>query len=162
MNLTPMQLFSQEKILLALYPWLSIEEAREKEIRLIWCIYFNNKYWERCKLNRYLQHHNYYNWTPINQQRILPVLSWEAEMRKRVINIIGLPPTLPRVLEALGDYRHIYYNWIIRKTSNLGIARWTTDWITQRKLLNDDKTDATLFDQSIETQNRIWELLWRK
>lgn len=31
MNLTPMQLFCQEKILLSLYPWLSIEEAVQKE-----------------------------------------------------------------------------------------------------------------------------------
>lgn len=161
MNLSPMQLFYQEKILLALYPWLSIEEARENEFEKHWCIvkYYNRnteERWEGLKL--YNKIYTNWNFFYCDIYKDILYIDWDGYR----YSIIGLPPTLPRVLEALGDFRHIYYNWIIWKTSNLGIARWTTDWITKWKLLNEDKTDATLRDQGEQTQLAIAKLLGRE
>ncbi len=119
MTLTPQDLLIQEKILLAVHK-CTIEEAKEKERSINWCII---GYDEKC---------------------------WETYS-------IWLPPTLDRVLYALGN-DYFQYMWMIFCFEN------DDDWeykqqVCMRKLLNDDGTGATLRDQSQETKDKIAELL---
>lgn len=61
--------------------------------------------------------------------------------------------SLARVLTALGDEYCMLHYWSIWNKTNA--YRKVCDW----KLLNSDWTDATLFDQSEETQKAIALLL---
>lgn len=113
MNLTPLQQFIQDKILLSIYPWCSIEEARLKDFNIgCWC-----------------DRGNY-------------------------------PPTLSRVLTAFGIE---FYFWNgIRHSEKISNNYENRKYICDRKLLNEDNTDCTLFDQSPETQRAMALLLWWK
>lgn len=166
MNLTPMQLFCQEKILLSLYPWFSIEEIDAKEIKHFWCminIDYQDQYiwewWKECYSdidNKTL--YMWLKWYTIDDNFDLPdtIKSWYDDIFESHISIIGLPPTLPRVLKSLEKYKWIslsYYAWVIIR------CRWEE---IHRKLLNEDKTDANLRNQTPETQLAIAKLLCRE
>ena len=71
---------------------------------------------------------------------------------------LNKPVTMQRVLIALW-HRYFYYDKMIF------CREYDDDWeysnnICLRKLLNEDWSDATLRDQSEETQNKVAELLW--
>lgn len=63
-----------------------------------------------------------------------------------------VPISLPRVLSALWEW-YTYYVTLEK------IYDWNFLYIP-RKLLTDSWSDATLRDQTIETQKKIAELLW--
>ena len=64
--------------------------------------------------------------------------------------------SLPRVLAALW-HPYYYFDDEIKKYYD----SWIQDRIIcERKLINEDKTGATLFDQSDETIEAIGKLLW--
>lgn len=164
-QLSKLDLFVQEKILLAIHKWCTIEEARKKELPLFWCMVIDilhhffweltpemmiKIYWsEECvEDDGYTFLH--YRWNPTVSAWLDNLLDVER------FNIIWLPPTLPRILHTLGDmylYRddNIYY---------INLQFHTDDFICKRKLLNEDWTDCDFFDQSEETKQKIWELLW--
>lgn len=84
------------------------------------------------------------NWIPISQEISLRDIKYYY------------PISLPRLLTALEKNISIslnYYAWVI--------ISWKGERIN-RKLLNEDKSDASLFDQSPETITAIWVLLWWK
>lgn len=73
---------------------------------------------------------------------------------------VWLPPTLARVLSALGD-DYFYKSTYIVQASNFW-DDWDTIWysyITHRKLLNEDKTEMSLFDQDEYVKQAIDNLL---
>ena len=86
------------------------------------------------------------------------VHNWECT-RTVDIEIIGIEPSLARLLTALWPEFYCW-NWIwhAEKISNNYENR---KYVCQRKLLKDSWEDATLFDQSEETQNAIALLMWR-
>lgn len=66
--------------------------------------------------------------------------------------------SLPRVLSALGEEEYFYFRGVI--SQNYNTIRWLRyRSICYRRLLNEDGSDCTLRDQSIETQKTIWKLL---
>lgn len=78
---------------------------------------------------------------------------------------IWLPPTLSRVLTALWeDYWYNNHKSMIYETSEIIQDLESNNFdisinkICKRKLLKDDKTEATLFDQDEETQKTIAKL----
>lgn len=93
------------------------------------------------------------NWVPISQ---------EISMRDTKYYY---PISLSRVLTALGDEYHRgkikdhYWEriWIIHTSQY-----WAVICSARRKLLNEDKSEASLFDQSQDTITAIWVLLWYK
>ena len=155
MKLSPMQLFCQEKLILASHPWLSFNDAEIEERCTKWCLYSCE--WEVLE----------YLFTKVpNEYECFPVFynkrkdktehwDWDYDYP-----IIWLPPTLARVLNALGSEFYCR-NWI-RHAEKISNNYENRTYICQRKLLNEDWTDATLFDQSEETQLAIALLLWWK
>lgn len=148
MNLSPMQLFCQNEIVKSAHPWLSLEEAKEVELKAKWCLV--------TVLFR------------VVLSRVSHVVMYDEEKyRDKKHDIIGLPPSLARVLNALGEYNYCYYEWKIIDNEDAWCdcqrckyCCWI--WRIHRKLLNEDWTDATLRDQSEETQESIALLLWWK
>lgn len=154
--------FIQDKILLAVHPWCTLNIAKKKDLKF-WCLVkWGGVYlckWQQMP-NEVLQieqdHESHYNWyQPFPVPRVTT-----DNYRDQPEYIIWLPPTLSRVLTALWENR-IYSRW--------NICYIWRDWLTtyftkicKRKLLNEDGTDATLFDQSEETQKAIAILFWRK
>lgn len=143
MNLTPELKFIQEKLVLAAHPWLSLEDALNIEIKNPHCLkiakmlkrYFN-QYWEP---QEELFEWNRYDYT-----------KWK---------IIWLPPSLPRVLNGLGDNYMYVPCWCIYSILAYALDK---DQLCDRKLLNDDWSDATLFDQSEEIITAIAREMWYK
>lgn len=88
------------------------------------------------------------NWVPISQ---------EISMRDTKYYY---PISLSRVLTALGESKS-YSNWYILDRGRDWFCSYFKK-VCKRKLLNEDWTDATLFDQSQETITAIWVLLWWK
>jgi hypothetical protein len=167
----------QEAILLAVHPWCTIEQAREKELKLEWCmiVTWYNSPWDWSQLDDMTSTKKLYS--KISHDNQFDSVEWRysfedfkkcwIDLPKQVNNnwhpydylsysIIGLPPTLERTLVALGkDYYYI--------ANTLQYFDWNSPtYICDRKLLNDNWTPASLFDQDEETQNKIAEILWYK
>lgn len=140
MTITPIMLFCQEQILKRLYPDMSLNESKNLELWQIWCKLTR---WEYVYMDEYE-----WQW----------IISWWSILYSPEIleeEIIWLPPTLSRVLSALGDDYFFQSNAIY--------TYWLWGQVVfkcERKLLNSNKTDATLFDQSEETILSIAKLLW--
>lgn len=86
-------------------------------------------------------------WLIINVKK---KIKWRWVKSDRIVTVN--PPTLIRTLTALGDYYWLFDWRIIGQTKEICV----------RKLLNEDKSEASLFDQTPETQLAIWVLLGRK
>lgn len=156
MILTEKQLSTQEAIIKRLYPWVSMEEAKKKESQKFWCILCYDYYieygqkkplWDKIYTKVIKTNLDSTDWYSINDDYIWrhypdkAYWSWD--------NVIGLPPTLSRVLTAL--WNCCYLDWSIF----IVILRATAKNICKRKLLNEDMTECTLRDQSIETQDIV-------
>jgi len=161
MTLTPQDLAVQEKILLAVHKWCTIEEAKYKESKLERCVLKFSK-WDGSGMQEgyYSIASLTYQMTDIHQwcYSLFYVRSSHREIFKIHTNywykIVWLPPTLSRVLIALGDSFWYWRSWYIVEFWK--ISHHSRCW---RKLLNDDWTDATLRDQSQETKEKVAELL---
>lgn len=154
--MTDKQLKMQEAILLAVHPWCTIEQAREKEL-VEWCM-VDVKWWL---------------W---EKEWISKVIEYEREQCKIVwcktrlttwihFSIIGLPPTLERTLVALGD---VFWKWhrIIRLENKIVcihrerlMQNRNFEDLCDRKLINSDWTPCDLFQQDISTQDTIYSIL---
>lgn len=148
MTLTPIMLYCQLEILERLYPDLSLDEARNKESSYVIIEWWYYKYSDH-QNDYYYVYDSVFGWFS---------RSFDIDPEK---TIIGLPPTLPRVLTALGG-GYIAWDW------HISIWEWDVCWnsrvnnICDRQLLNEDKTDATLFDQKESTILSVAKLLWYK
>lgn len=160
MDLSPRQLFCQDKILLSLYPWLSIQEARAREF-WEWCKIIWRKNWYTTVIStvisaRYDRIFTYI--APYNRRDYSPI----RIQNKQIEQIIWLPPTLPRVLIVLWK-GYFYYDGNIMYTDYADSCSDRVEW-TERicfwDLINPYRTEATLRDQSEETQTAIALLLW--
>ena len=173
MNLTPKQQWIQEEILKRLYPWKSLEEAKQEELKF-WCKVTNGE-WDILSVIYSEETDNFnddkkkrpknieayiYNikeqWNPrANWRYATTYYAFQKCIEEDWYEIIWLPPTLPRVMTALwNDYRY-----------QSGEIMWPAGYdfiVGERKLLNDDNTECTLFDQPQDTQDSITALLWRK
>lgn len=185
----------QEQILLRLYPWKTLEEAKEAEI-WFWCRVISKVYWE-CMVTKYIRQGSssseWYDWYRMQngelyfsdyrtgeicyiimqtRQHAKTTADWWDVINDKSIrenfDIIWLPPTLPRVLQALGD---LYWRWhriiwlenkIVEIHRERIMEQRNFEDLCNRKLLNSDNTDATLFDQDQSTQDAIALLLWWK
>lgn len=147
MKLNQSQIKIQEAIVLRLYEGCTIEQARGKEVLLNWCVVYN---WQELVESKWLASKSWDNYHYV-------IWPWYASTCKNS-DIIWLPPTLPRVLSALGD-RYLYGGWSINTYRDPKMKSSRDTVICYRKLLNDDKSDATLRDQSEDTQKAIWKLL---
>ena len=157
MNLTPMQLYCQNEIVKRAHPWCTLNIAKKKDLKF-WCLVKWGIYlckW-RWMPNEVLQteqdHEPLSNWyQPFPVPRVT-----EDNYRDQPEYIIGLPPTLARVLNALGwDY------WYDNDRGSI-LNHQEDKLMCVRELLNEDWTDATLRDQSEETQESIALLLgWK-
>lgn len=159
--------------MLACNPWLTLEEAREKELELDWCkvvdkehTFFWKKnptimkkiYWSMDDDFLYFLH---YRWDPTIK------ISTKEILLPEKYKILWLPPTLSRVLTALEKI----YN--TKKDLNLEYIKWYIvveeyDWYgyymwdireCKRNLLKEDGNDCTLFDQSQETQDILYSII---
>lgn len=103
-------------------------------------------------------------WYTIDDDFNLPdtITSWYDDTFESHISIIGLPPTLPRVLEAFGNQYYFQDGKIKRIKKWKKRASYIVNTICDRKKLNEDKIDANLRDQSQETQLAIAKLLGRE
>lgn len=122
--------------------------SHDKEFDSVeWRFSFND--FKKCRVDLPKQVNN--NWHPYDY------LSYE---------VIWLPPTLPRVLQALGsNWAYVEEYAELKRLSHMDMREWReegNEWIIKRKLLNSNKTDATLFDQDQSTQDAIALLLWWK
>jgi len=161
MKLTPELKFIQEKLVLAAHPWLSLDEARKLELKADWCIVKANinRTWHIDDMS------NWEIWTMIDGEYILlndlhiAYIDWWNWLRdSSITEVVWLPPTLSRVLNYDDDW--FYRSWFIYcYDSNMTNQR---DKICKWKLLNDDWSDATLFDQSDETITAIAREMWYK
>lgn len=143
MKLTKQQLFVQEKLILASHPWLSLEEAKEKEL------------WYGCILSTNEQ----YKREPVGTIKKIWWLNKPQECKDMSqYDIIWLPPTLARVLNALGGWWSLQYEHYPEQKHM--IAQTATRTYITRKLLNEDWTSCDLWEQSQETQESIALLLW--
>lgn len=142
MKLTPELKFIQEKLVLAAHPWLSLEEALKMEI-WNWCLCYH----------KYLK--NYQTIIEVIDDKNLRMKWYDLFTQPNEIEIIWLPPTLSRVLRALEQFKWVEemltYNFNFSSTSGERISR---------KLLNDDWSEMTLFEQSNETISAIARELW--
>lgn len=161
MILTEKQIATQEAILKRLYPWVSMEEAKKKEL-WFWCIVKHSdwEYWKQISKVKFVRKDR-----DGNRVTTEDILSNDIE-------IIGLPPTLPRILTALGD-EYSYIRWrICRYTIRMcywpiceqTMIRKSDDhiqyiWICEWEILNEDMTDCNLRQQSQETQDAIYNIL---
>lgn len=143
MQLSDLQLATQELIIQKIH-WCSLEEARKLEI-WNWCICYHT----------YLK--EYQTILEVIDDKNLRIKWYDLFTQPDEIEVFWLPPTLPRVLDALGDDYYYELYGIQRRVPLYWIE---TDIL--RKLLNEDRTDATLRDQSQETQEKIYSLLQNK
>lgn len=136
------QLATQEQILLRINPWLTIHEAKQKDIQY-WCTVIAKKW---CPYDK--------EW---NSARLPDLLFWDHNIDPDHFFVVWLAPTLSRVLKSLW-HRYLYYGKTIFEKKRDEDGRYE-EQVCLRKLLNDDGTDATLRDQSQHTQDVIGELL---
>ena len=147
--LTEKQLTTQEAILKRLYPWVSMEEILGKEYILDNCILYSDSFYHI---------HQYWKNVIMKQTEWCIFTKWSYNIyhSKQIIkSIIGLPPTLSRVLTALWDY--CYLDWSIFEL----ITR-DTEYICKRKPLNEDMTECNLRQQSQKTQDVIYNILCKE
>lgn len=147
-NMTDKQLKIQEAIMIAIH-W-DLEKARKIELLLKW---------SKCFLNTYNEYATFIWWrkmiTDCDKQLIRV---FDPDLYN--YTIIWLPPTLSRVLTTLGDdfescfivNHKDYKNW-------QWINIFSEDHAIHWKLLNEDWSDSTLFDQSEKTQDAVYNLL---
>lgn len=135
-----MQLFCQEKLILASHPWLSLEEAKKKESKKRWCLLIFGTV--------------IMDWFIVdNDGEVL----YNVEIEDN--EIIWLPPSLPRVLNTLKWVWIFAYIWWCIEIYR---EEWYWNTVYPRKLLNEDWTSCDLRQQSEETQNAIALLLgWK-
>lgn len=169
MTITPMLQFIQDRILEAVH-WCFLEEAREKELWKFWCFvkyYWDSFRWDEVsnyqvikKMDDDILFKNIWLSDDINNPSYRVTYHNFKETEIESYEIIWLPPTLSRVLTALWPEFYCW-NWIwhAEKISNNYENR---KYVCQRELINKDWTDATLFDQTPETQLAIGVLLWWK
>jgi hypothetical protein len=156
MTITPMMQYIQDRILEAVHPWLSIDEAQIEARYTKWCLY-SYEWWVLEYL--FTKVPNEYECFPVfYNKRKDRTENWDGDYD---YPIIWLPPTLSRVLTTLWDEFYCW-NWIwhAEKISNNYENR---KYVCQRKLLKDSWEDCNLFDQSQETITTIWFLLgWKE
>ena len=149
MTLTTQDLAIQEKILLAVHKWCTIEEARNKDL-FFWSMIEWRKNWYTtvCSEIISIRHdHIYVYIRPYNRRDYMPI-----RIKKSAIEVIvWFPPTIDRVLYALWDEFWFRDGKIIKKRDRSPV------W--DRKLLNDDWSSLSLRDQSQETKDKVSELL---
>jgi len=134
--------------------WVWLEEARQKEL-INWCLLTNWYSDDTLYMFTYMEWHAWkefaiFHRAPEDPQQIY----WS----KNKYEIIWLPPSLDRVLYALWSnwLWSCFIDWSIMTTDwGCRIREYVCDW----KLLNDDWTPATLRDQSIETKEKIYQLI---
>jgi len=161
MNLTNKQIQTQNAILLAVHGTDDIDEAKEKDLAS-WCITEYNE-WELAKVSYIFT----VAWSIDNlyeaRKKWLGVYirhcwySWDVSI-DRIASIVWQPPTLSRVLTALGKNYH-YWQWFIYHFVDVFNPDVVVSRDCRRQLLKEDGTDATLRDQTQETQNTIHDLL---
>lgn len=161
MHLTEKQLAVQEKILLAVHEWRTIEEAKDKEFySMPWCKVVRRKNLYTtvlCTVVRPRYNMLYSYILPYNSSNYSPI----RIAKKDIEYIIWLPPTLPRVLNALWDYYlDLLNNWKNISRVYVTIEEEDRREYFDRKLLNSDWSDCCIWEQSEETQNKVAELLW--
>ena len=161
MNLTNKQIQTQEAMLLLIHKTDDIEEAKRKELKL-WCLIMSWVYvWKWGSMPNAVivtnpDHNKNQYW---NQISPLPKCS-QDNFSHLPDYIIWLPPTLERVLHALGRD-----NW--RANSHIcnfwgDTGEKDTKWICRRQLLKEDWTPASLRDQPLQTQDMIHDLIVKK
>lgn len=148
MILNNKQLATQEAILKRLYPWVSMEEILGKEYILDNCILYSDSFYHI---------HQYWKNVIMKQTEWCIFTKWSYNIyhSKQIIkSIIGLPPTLSRVLTAFG--KDFWYNYWVIDNMYDGSFR------CERKLLNEDMTECNLRQQSQETQDAIYNILCKE
>ena len=144
--MTTKQLEIQEAIILACHPWLSLEEAKQKELWFS-CMIKSNYSWIK-NIQQVID-------TSIDDFTVYTSLYPNWFDSSYIVDIIWLPPEISRVLVALWNYS--YYEW--------WICEDTADWLIRkcdRKLLNENWTSATLRDQSEATQDILYNIICKK
>ena len=86
------------------------------------------------------------------------IVDWKWEQWHK-IKIIWLPPTLDRVLYVLWESCIDWWFYVSNTWKMFKYTRPAPEVICERKLLNSNWTSATLFDQSIETKEKIYQLI---
>lgn len=133
--MTEQQIKLQEAIMLACHPWFTIDQIKEKQ--------------------KYCNPKTKVNWNFVE------------------IAFISIPPTLSRILTALwenyiywlGAVYEAYYRsrdsyWLELDYDYFQIWKYKeSNPIFLWKLLNDDWSDATLFDQTQETQDMVYSII---
>jgi len=162
--MTDKQLKMQEAIMIAIHG--NIEEAREKENKkwaltsswftlldkdLIFVKWLYN--WNYDDYDDKIKHISCLSY-PLRDDNWNMVMDENWEIKSVDEDIIWLPPTLSRVLTAIGD-NYAYMHWSIQFMTDYRVNKY----LCTRELLNEGWGDATLFDQSEETQNTIYKLL---
>jgi hypothetical protein len=143
MEFTNQDIIIQRKILLSVHKWCTIDEAREKEEKIIWCV----RIW---KLGIWTYRWPWFwRWNWYNKD-----YSCSTHCKDE---IVWLPPTLDRVLYVLeqNEERSFFYsNWSIMKHDAYEWDIVLCDWVLLK-----DWVSQTLRDQSQETKDKIDEFL---
>lgn len=176
--MTDKQLKMQEAIMIAIH-W-DLEKSRKKE-NMKWALtssWFTMlekdlifvKWWYNWEDydDDEIEHISYLSY-PLTDDNWNMVMDENWKIKSVDEEIIWLPPTLSRVLTAINKQRRNYYyhpKWYIYveqdldeyTNSKFGIISTAME-LCEWRLLNEDWSDATLFDQSEATQDIIYNLL---
>lgn len=160
----------QERIIESSHRWLSLEEAKEAELNMKWCIvkYYRDSYRGEeiseyqviKKMEGDIIFENIWLSSDVDNPEYRTIYHNLEEIETESYDIIWLPPCLARVLNALGSEFYCR-NWI-RHAEKISNNYENRTYICERKLLNEDWTLCHLRDQSEETQKAIALLLgWK-
>ncbi len=153
MKLTPKQIEMQEDILLKIYEWCTFEDAIEKEYESIWQK-FNWLY--ICSRTR-----NAWDCWTMSQDDFTEASCDDELLFDNIF--ISLQKVLTTLNFSWYNPSYWYLQWWIHEINERTNDNETTfkiwDYVCDRKLLNDNWTDATLRDQSEETQDIIYNIL---
>lgn len=176
--LTPMNQYIQDKILLAVHPDCTIEQARERELKIEWCMlsitYTGSYTWEGgqdCdgeEISEILYMGR--KWETVEDDYYITSdrKEWYDEETETHMKIIGLPPTLERTLAALGEvfgrWHHIIWleNKLVKIHRERIMQQRNFENLCDRKLLNENWQPCDLFQQDESTQKSIAFILWYK
>lgn len=147
-DFTDMQEYIHNEIIKRIYIWTPLFEAKKLDLTE-WCIV---RIWNRW-YKRVSEYHHITELCYASKKLYISEHYRPDIIEVNDYDIIWLPCSLSRVLEALGKDRN-YYWWIWK------LYDWW-DLYIKRKLLNDDNTDANLFQQTQDTQLQIALYLWR-